>query len=100
MTPWQHLQQSVEAADAVSELLLLLLRQRGAWRLHAAHLQLLLRLWRTLMALRFGLGLVACRDSFFLVATTEPRFQTDDALTSAKLFEKEALLADDVLMLK
>ena len=92
MTPWQHLQQSVEAADAVSELLLLLL--------HAAHLQLLLRLWRTLMALRFGLGLVACRDSFFLVATTEPRFQTDDALTSAKLIEKEALLADDVLMLK
>ena len=51
------------------------------------------------MALRFGLGLVACRDSFFL-ATTEPRFQTDDALTSAKLIEKEALLADDVLMLK
>ena len=44
----------------------------------------------------------SCRLSrlFFLVATTEPRFQTDDALTSAKLIEKEALLADDVLMLK
>ena len=36
---WQHLQQRVEAADAVAELLLLLLGQRGDERLHAASLQ-------------------------------------------------------------
>ena len=55
----QHLQQSVEAADAVSELLLIFLHQRGGWRLHVARLQVLLRLWLTLMALRFSLDLVS-----------------------------------------
>ena len=59
VTRWQHLQQSVEAADAVSELLLIFLHQRGGWRLHVARLQVLLRLWRTLMALRFSLDLVS-----------------------------------------
>ena len=59
VTRWQHLQQSVEAADAVSELLLIFLHQRGGWRLHVARLQVLLRLWLTLMALRFSLDLVS-----------------------------------------
>ena len=59
VTGWQHLQQSVEAADAVSELLLISLHQRGGWRLHVARLQVLLRLWLTLMALRFSLDLVS-----------------------------------------